>query len=95
MSKAVDFEVHGRVQGVWFRAHTVDKAKALGVVGFVMNTPQGTVKGEAQGEEAAVDQMKEWLATTGSPHSKIERCEFSNERALAALEYRDFSTRRR
>jgi hypothetical protein len=43
----------------------------------------------------AADVAQEWLATTGSPHSKIERCEFSNERALAALEYRDFSTRRR
>lgn len=31
------------MQGVWFRAHTVDKAKALGVVGFVMNTPQVTM----------------------------------------------------
>ena len=28
------------VQGVFFRAHTVDRAKSLGLVGYVMNTAQ-------------------------------------------------------
>ncbi|KAI7835490.1 hypothetical protein COHA_010608 [Chlorella ohadii] len=93
MHKSVDFEVH--VQGVFFRAHTVDRAKSLGLVGYVMNTAQGTVKGEVQGRPEAVEQMKDWLSTTGSPHSVIERCNFSNERELEGLEYTQFSMRRR
>ncbi|EFN56611.1 hypothetical protein CHLNCDRAFT_144371 [Chlorella variabilis] len=93
--RAVEYEVHGIVQGVWFRAHTQDKARQLGVVGWVMNTSQGTVKGEVQGRDAAVEEMKDWLATKGSPHSVIERCEFRNERELEALEYSSFSTKRR
>lgn len=83
------------VQGVFFRAHTVDKARQLGLVGYVMNTARGSVKGEVQGAPPAVDEMRGWLRTTGSPHSVIERAEFGEERQLEALEYDTFSTRRR
>jgi acylphosphatase len=83
------------VQGVFFRAHTADKARQLGLVGYVMNTSKGSVKGEVQGAPPAVDEMKGWLRTTGSPHSVIERAEFGEERQLEALEYDTFSTRRR
>jgi hypothetical protein len=38
-----------QVQGVWFRRYTVEKAQALGLVGWCMNTESGTVKGEAEG----------------------------------------------
>jgi acylphosphatase len=49
---------HAQVQGVFFRKSTVDKALSLGLVGWVMNTHEGTVKGEAQGAAAAVDALK-------------------------------------
>ncbi|PSC76567.1 glycosyltransferase family 32 [Micractinium conductrix] len=87
--------VHGIVQGVFFRAYTVNKAKQLGLVGYCANMPQGTVKGEVQGRQQAVEEMKGWLNTTGSPHSVIERCDFSNERQLETLEYSTFDVRRR
>ena len=83
------------VQGVFFRAHTVDKARQLGLVGYVMNTARGSVKGEVQGAPPAVNEMRGWLRTTGSPHSVIERAEFGEDRQLEALEYDTFSTRRR
>ena len=38
---------------------------------------------------------QEWLATTGSPRSVIERCDFSDERHLDALQYAEFAVRRR
>jgi len=39
------------VQGVFFRATTAEEAKKLELVGWVMNSPSGSVKGEAQGDK--------------------------------------------
>lgn len=39
--------------------------------------------------------LQVWLSTTGSPHSVIERCDFSNEREVESLEYSTFAPRRR
>jgi acylphosphatase len=59
MAFTTDFEVDGRVQGVFFRACTEKKAKELGLVGWVMNTAQGTVKGVCQSEDKnKLDHMK-------------------------------------
>lgn len=55
---SVDFEVVGRVQGVFFRAYTKDKADSLGLKGWVRNTELGTVKGVIQGSEDKIDEMK-------------------------------------
>jgi acylphosphatase len=93
---STEFEVHGRVQGVFFRACTQEKAKSLGLVGWVMNTPRATVKGVLQGnDEEAMRTMKTWLSTQGSPASIIERCEFLNEKEVEKLEYNDFEVRRK
>ena len=54
---SVEFLLSGRVQGVFMRACTSEKAKALGLRGWVMNTPEGRVKGVIQGDETAVDEM--------------------------------------
>jgi acylphosphatase len=72
---AIGFEVFGKVQGVFFRKFTHSKAEALKLTGFVRNTDDGTVVGEARGPAASVEQFKLWLSTTGSPKSRIERCE--------------------
>ena len=47
-----------QVQGVFFRAGTIEEAKKLGVVGHVENTSSGTVTGEVQGKPKPVSQMK-------------------------------------
>jgi len=53
--------VRGRVQGVFFRAWTRDQAEALGVAGWVRNSPDGSVEAHLAGEEAAVKQLIERL----------------------------------
>lgn len=58
--KKVRAIVSGRVQGVWYRAHTREQAVALGIVGFVRNLPDGTVEIVAQGEDAQVDTLMDW-----------------------------------
>lgn len=49
--------VKGRVQGVGYRAFTFKLAKSLGLVGYVKNMPDGTVKIEAEGTKENLDRF--------------------------------------
>lgn len=94
MFQSCIFEVFGRVQGVYFRKHTQEEAERLGLVGWVMNKPQGTVQGEMQGPKEAVDKMKKWLSSTGSPMSVIEKAEFGSECEVDHLSFTAFEIKR-
>lgn len=52
--------VHGRVQGVYFRAACASEADRHGVSGWVANQPDGSVYAEFEGPAAAVDAMITW-----------------------------------
>lgn len=62
--------ISGRVQGVWYRASTVEKAKALGLRGWVKNLSDGRVECLACGDEADVKALCDWF-WQGSPLSKV------------------------
>ncbi|XP_055511895.1 acylphosphatase-1-like [Leucoraja erinacea] len=87
---SVDYEVFGKVQGVFFRKHTQKEAKRLGLVGWVRNTERGTVEGRLQGAEQPVRTMQAWLRAKGSPRSRIDKAEFSNQRPADRRDYPDF-----
>ncbi len=70
--------VHGRVQGVFFRAYTQEEAERRGLRGWVRNRPEGTVETVLAGEEEAVAEMLAWLRR-GSPRSLVERVECAEE----------------
>jgi acylphosphatase len=53
--------VSGRVQGVFFRASTRDRARALGLVGRASNLPDGRVEVIASGREADLAVLRHWL----------------------------------
>ena len=53
--KRVWIKVTGRVQGVGFRYFTQREAARLGLVGWVRNTPNGSVEAEAEGILERVD----------------------------------------
>ncbi|CAF1105504.1 unnamed protein product [Adineta steineri] len=91
---ACDFEVFGTVQGVYFRQHTYEQAKRLDLVGWVKNTEKNTVQGHMEGYKNNVDQMKNWLQTTGSPKSKIIKTEFTNEKSIKKLTENTFNIKR-
>lgn len=55
--KHLNILVKGKVQGVHFRASTKAVADQLGVKGFVMNRPDGTVYMEAEGDEFGLDSL--------------------------------------
>ena len=61
MAMAKHFIVSGRVQGVFFRAATKQKADTLHLTGWVRNLASGEVEVLAVGEEAALTQLEAWL----------------------------------
>lgn len=66
--------VHGRVQGVSFRWYTAEEANRRGVVGWVRNEPDGTVRLEAQGAEDDVEVLLGWVHH-GPPAARVQRVE--------------------
>lgn len=68
--------VSGRVQGVFYRASTAERAKVLGVTGHAKNLPDGRVEVLACGEAAAVQELCNWL-WEGPPAARVERVDIS------------------
>ncbi|XP_017767543.1 PREDICTED: acylphosphatase-1-like [Eufriesea mexicana] len=96
MSKlvGVDFEVFGRVQGVFFRKYTQKRGTELGLKGWCMNTDKGTVVGRLEGEKSKVEEMKNWLRTTGSPESAIDEAVFKNEKEISESTFTTFEIKK-
>jgi acylphosphatase len=55
--KAVLAVITGNVQGVWFRAWTVEQASLRGLDGWVRNRRDGSVEALFAGDAAQVDDM--------------------------------------
>jgi acylphosphatase len=62
--------VTGRVQGVAFRAYTVDEAERHAVTGWVRNRADGSVELEAQGAADAVERLLAWCSH-GPPAARV------------------------
>ena len=69
---AVNVRVRGRVQGVFFRAWSAEKARSLGVTGWVRNLPDGSVQAHLEGDEPAVQQLLEKLRQ-GPPAAQVNK----------------------
>jgi acylphosphatase len=54
------FVVKGEVQGVGFRWSARALALRLGLSGWIANYPDGSVRGEVEGEEETVQQFLQW-----------------------------------
>lgn len=61
MSESKRYLVHGRVQGVSFRANACSKAQELGLTGWVRNLADGRVEAVATGEAGVLDSFERWL----------------------------------
>ena len=55
--RSVHVRITGRVQGVGYRAWTVDEARRRGLSGWVRNVPNGDVEAVFSGPAATVDEM--------------------------------------
>lgn len=89
--KRITAIVHGHVQGVYFRDCTESEAIRLGVTGWVANQIDGTVKVMAEGPEAALTHLVEWLHT-GSPMARVDWVDV--EWSAATNEFTRFRIRR-
>jgi acylphosphatase len=66
----INIHVSGKVQGVFYRASTKEKADELGVKGFVRNEPNGDVYIEAEGNEKQLEEFISWCRK-GPTHARV------------------------
>lgn len=74
MKSRVRCIISGRVQGVFYRASAAEKARSLGLVGFVRNLSNGAVELVAEGERAFLERLIDWCRK-GPPGAYIENIE--------------------
>lgn len=72
MTKKAHIEVYGRVQGVFYRYSTMQKATELGLVGWVRNLSGGSVEIVCEGQEDIVEQFIAWCRE-GPPGARVEQ----------------------
>lgn len=70
----VKLKVVGRVQGVFYRQCTKDKARALALSGWVANSLDGSVLVEARGSRPALEELISWCRQ-GPPSARVTAVE--------------------
>lgn len=80
----VHLTIHGKVQGVFFRAHVVEKAQQLGgITGWVANQADGTVIIEAEAPENKINELIHWChsgpSTSEVAKVDVEHYEYTGE----------------
>lgn len=65
------FLVSGKVQGVFYRASTRERALDLGLSGRATNLPDGRVEVIADGDAVALDALEAWLRL-GPPAARVD-----------------------
>ncbi|TAH52762.1 MAG: acylphosphatase [Betaproteobacteria bacterium] len=68
--------IHGRVQGVWYRASAQSEATRLGLRGWVRNRLDGSVEALVIGTSALIDRFVEW-AYDGPPKAQVTRIDLT------------------
>jgi acylphosphatase len=90
MNKRVHLIISGKVQGVWFRLNTKNKADELGIFGWVKNTLNDKVEIIIEGNETNIKKMIKWCYK-GSPLSKVENVDIDYQKPLN--KYNSFNIR--
>lgn len=74
MPQRIVLHIHGRVQGVAFRAHARQRAAELGLSGLVRNRLDGSVELVAEGSPEAIQAILDW-AHHGPPSARVDHVE--------------------
>jgi acylphosphatase len=80
---AVRATVRGAAQGVGFRDATVNRARELGVLGWVRNGEEGDVLVHAEGPEPAVESLLAFLRE-GPPAARVEEVASESVKATSS-----------
>lgn len=76
--KRVRVLVRGRVQGVFFRAEARERARSLGVAGWIRNAGDGSVEAAFEGPDDRVDSLVEWCRR-GPAGARVDEIEAVSE----------------
>jgi acylphosphatase len=80
--------IEGIVQGVFYRASTIEESSKLGLTGWVMNCSDGRVEAVFEGNIDKIDKIIEWCKK-GPPGAEVTNIETVWEQATG--EYDSFS----
>ena len=88
--RRVHLRITGLVQGVSYRANTLELARRLGVTGWVRNLPSGEVESVAEGPPDALDRLIEWCkrGPGGARVDSVEVSEARGDERLTGFEVR-------
>ncbi len=88
----VHLVVRGRVQGVFYRATTQEKAIELGLAGWVRNRADGAVEVVAEGDREGLEKLVEWCRV-GPERAQVTDVDISWESYTG--EFREFTIKYR
>ncbi|MDP2767992.1 MAG: acylphosphatase [Candidatus Methanoperedens sp.] len=91
MNTRVHVFISGKVQGVFFRSSTKDKAEELNLTGWVRNLDDGRVEAVFEGDEENVEKMAQWCRR-GPEYARVEEVEVISEQYKG--EFNSFTLRR-
>ncbi len=82
--------VFGRVQGVYYRAWSVETATGLGLTGWVRNRKDGSVEANVTGQQEIVQNFIE-SCRSGPEHARVEdiQIEDGTDEGLDIFEFRE------
>lgn len=86
--KSLKFIVHGRVQGVCFRAYTTTIARMYGINGYVKNLYNGNVEIVAQAKSSDIENFLKKIRI-GPPSSRVNSIDI--EELSDAVNYEAFN----
>ncbi|TVR77732.1 MAG: acylphosphatase [Chitinophagaceae bacterium] len=89
-TSSFEINVYGKVQGVFFRAYTLETAEKLSLKGFVKNMNDGSVYIFVQGKLSKIEELIEWCKK-GSPNAEVSNV-ISNE-VKSSEQFTDFTIR--
>jgi len=87
MFKEIHVVVTGKVQGVWFRVSTKEKALQYNLRGWVRNCSDGSVEAVFQGQDEHLDNLLKWI-NIGSEEAEVDSVKVTAQPITA--EYNDF-----
>lgn len=88
--KRIHFLISSRVQGVFFRIQTKEKARELGLTGWICNLVDGRVEAVIEGDDEKVEEITDW-ARSGPVLAKVEKIEMKEEEYQG--EFKNFEIR--
>lgn len=83
---AIRARIHGRVQGVAYRAWTEREANRLGLHGWVRNREDGSVEALFVGAAEKVDEMLV-LCRNGPSHALVDDIELEDAKGITAQRF--------